>query len=363
MSANHNVPVRYITTSEQGRYGLLIWHSSLVLITLQYVYEPKTIYHPSNKEPPRISSSFWGWIPPIFWTNEEDLLNRIGFDAIAFLRFLRLMRFLFTVSAVITCGGLIPVDRLYTVASNPPLYDLLSSFTIRDVKGERLYAHIASEYLITFLLFALLYHHWVEMYRLRQQWFRSPEYQNAFYARTLMITNIPPKYRSEGGLRKIFQGMELKHQVTSVHIGKTVGMLPDLVERHNKNVEEFERVIVKHLKKDPRGRTRPTIRVGGCCGLGGRHEDAIKLHVFVLLLLRRFSASTHTSYLSARINRTAAAVEQYRAQMRSDKPESYGFASMASIPDCHDTAYDLRNEHPKGMNIQLAPNPNDIVSV
>ena len=98
-----------------------------------------------------------------------------------------------------------------------------------------------------------------------------------------MVTNIPPKYRSEAGLWKIFQGMELRHQVTSVHIGKAVGMLPDLVESHNKNVEEFEQIIVRHLKSDPLGKTKPTIRVGGCCGLGGRRKDAIELHVFVFL--------------------------------------------------------------------------------
>jgi hypothetical protein len=226
---------------------------------------------------------------PVFRTSEEDLVNRIGLDAVAFLRFLRLMRFLFTLTAVITCGVLIPLDRLYTVASNPPLYDLLSSFTIRDVKGDHLYGHIASEYCITFLLFSLLYHHWIEMYHLRQQWFRSPEYQNAFYARTLMITNIPPKYRSEEGLWKIFQGMELIHQVTSVHIGKAVGMLPELIETHNKNVEEFEQVIVSHLKKDPHGKRKSTVGVGGCCGLGGRRIDVIKLHTFVFLL-EKFTA-------------------------------------------------------------------------
>lgn len=206
------------------------------------------------------------------------------------------MRLFFTLTAVISCGALIPLDRLYTVSSNPPLFDLLSSFTIRDVKGNRLYAHIASEYVITFLLFTLLYHHWVEMYRLRQEWFRSPDYQNAFYARTLMITNIPPKYRSEQGLWKIFQGMELKNQVTSVHIGKAVGMLPELVETHNKNVEEFEQVIAKHLKKDPRGKTKPTVRVGGCCGIGGRRKDAIKLHVFVLPSSEVICFSLHFIY-------------------------------------------------------------------
>jgi hypothetical protein len=78
---------------------------------------------------------------------------------------------------------------------------------------------------------------------------------------------------------------------------------------------------------------------------------------------QKFYAFTYMSNFSDKVNGSAAAVEQYRAQMRKDQPESYGFASMASIPIAHGAAYDLRNEHPKGIIIRLAPNPNDIVSV
>ena len=147
--------------------------------------------------------------------------------------------------------------------------------------GARLYAHIGCVYIITLALMVLLYFHWIEMYRLRKQWFRSKEYQNAFYARTLLITDIPPKYRSEEGLWKIFQGMELKLQVTSVHIGKAVGMLPHLIEKHNQNVREFEIVLTRHMKKDSRGEKRPTIRIGGFCGFGGTRNDAIKHYTYV----------------------------------------------------------------------------------
>ena len=185
------------------------------------------------------------------------------------------MKWFFTLTAIIACGMLIPLNFLYTISTNPPFHDFFSSLTIRDVYGPRLYAHIGCEYFMTVLLMVLLYNHWIAIYHLRQQWFRSPEYQNAFYARTLLLSNIPPKYRSEAGLWKIFQGMELKYQVTSVHIGKTVGMLPDLIEKHNRNILELEEVIVRHTKKDLQGETRPTIRVGGCCGFGGRRKDAI----------------------------------------------------------------------------------------
>ena len=147
--------------------------------------------------------------------HEHDLFDKIGLDAVAFLRFLHLLRWIFTFTALTTCGGLIPLDFLYTASVNPQ-NNFLSAMTIRDVRGVRLFAHIGSTYLITLVIAILVHHHWLAMYRLRNQWFRSPEYQNLFYARTLCITNIPERHRSDIGLRRIFIGMQLPYPVTSV---------------------------------------------------------------------------------------------------------------------------------------------------
>jgi len=59
---------------------------------------------------------------------------------------------------------------------------------------------------------------------------------------------------------------------------------------------------------------------------------------------------------------TEHAVESYRAQIDSRKPENYGFASMAAVPYAHIVAQLLERKHPKGSEIGLAPNPKDIVS-
>ncbi|KAF9529707.1 hypothetical protein CPB83DRAFT_248554 [Crepidotus variabilis] len=321
--------------------GFMILAFNMLRPTNKNVYEPKTTYHAQDKQPPRISSSFFGWISPLLYNHERHLFPTLGLDAIAFLRFLHLMRWLFTATALVSCALLIPLDLGYTITNNPPQHDILSSLTIRDVQGPKLYAHIGCLYFITLLLMVLVYYHWRAMYRLRHQWLHSPEYQHAFYSRTLLVTNIPPKYRSEDGLWRIFDGMNLPYQVTSVHIGKNVGNLPQLVKEHNKNVQDLEGVLVKHSKDDPYFQERPTVKVGGVLGFGGTHEDAVKL-------------------LSHKLKQSAAAAEKYRLQLLRHEPNNYGFVSMASIPAAHGAAFDLRNEHPKGLFFELAPNPKDI---
>ena len=127
---------------------------------LQMVYQPKVKYHVGDKQPPQISSGYFSWIPPLIHSKEPYLLDKIGLDAVVFLRFLRLLRWLFLFIAVLTCAVLIPVNVSYNIAHVPSgSRDILSMLTIRDVKGHSLFVHIAAEYVISqsFLGYPFLY--------------------------------------------------------------------------------------------------------------------------------------------------------------------------------------------------------------
>ncbi|KIM40329.1 hypothetical protein M413DRAFT_73699 [Hebeloma cylindrosporum] len=307
------------------------------------IYEPKVKYHEGAKPPPRISDSIFGWLPPLINTKEPELLDKIGLDAVAFLRFLRLMRTLFSGITVLTCGILIPINVVYNLKHvKPKKRDILSMLTIRDVSGSFLYAHVVVFYLITFLIIFCVNYHWKAMVRLRHTWFRSPEYLQSFYARTLQVRCVPKKFQSDEGLTNIFGTVKVPYPTTSVHIGRKVGKLPELIDYHNQTVREFEEILVKYLKGGKIKSKRPTIRVGGTCGLGGTKRDAI-------------------DFYTTKLKRTEAAIEEYRTQIDTRKAENYGFASMAAVPYAHIVAKMLAGKHPKGTEIELAPNPKDII--
>ena len=119
----------------------------------QLVYEPKVKYHVGDKSPPRISCSIFGWIAALIRTREPELIDKIGLDAVTFLRFLRMMRYAFTAAAVLACAVLIPINVTYSVAHvEAKDRDLLSILTIRDVKGYLLFAHVGMVYVITLII-------------------------------------------------------------------------------------------------------------------------------------------------------------------------------------------------------------------
>ncbi|EIW54410.1 DUF221-domain-containing protein [Trametes versicolor FP-101664 SS1] len=308
------------------------------------VYEPKVKYHVGNKAPPRPSDSFLGWVSPLLHTKEPELVDKIGLDAAIFLRFLRMCRWLFSAIAFLTCSVLIPINVVYNIKNVPSKNrDALSMLTIRDLeKSNWIFAHITVTYGITFIVMAFVWWNWREVVRLRRDWFRSPEYIQSFYARTLMVTDVPKKMMSDEGLRAIFESVQVPYPTTSVHIGRRVGRLPDLVEYHNNAVRDLEAVLVKYLKGGKIGKKRPTITIGGFMGCGGEKKDAI-------------------DFYTAKLQRAERAVEEFRAKIDLRKPENYGFASMAAVPYAHIVANMLRHKHPKGATITLAPNPKDIV--
>jgi len=239
-------------------------------------------YHEGDKPPPRISDSIFGWLPPLFHTKEPELLDKIGLDAVTFLRFLRLMRWLFTWISLLTCAVLIPINVSYNVKNiDGAKRDILSMLTIRDVHGNWLYAHVIVTYLISFLIVFCVDMHWRAMIRLRRTWFRSPEYLQSFYARTLQVRHVPKNMQTDEGIRAIFESVKVPYPTTSVHIGRKVGKLPDLIQYHNQTVREFEEVLVKYLKGGKIRSTRPTIRIGGTCGFGGTKKDAIEWYTCV----------------------------------------------------------------------------------
>ncbi|KAF8952519.1 late exocytosis, associated with Golgi transport-domain-containing protein [Flammula alnicola] len=287
------------------------------------IYEPKVKYHEGDKPPPRISDSLFGWLPPLIHTKEPELLDKIGLDAVAFLRFLRLLRTLFSGIAILTCGILIPINVVYNLKNVPSKNrDILSMLTIRDVSGNFLYAHVVVTYLITFLIVFCVNMHWRAMVQLRHTWFRSPEYLQSFYARTLQVRHVPKKLQSDEGLNAIFGSVKMPYPTTSVHIGRKVGKLPELIDYHNQTVREFE-------------------EIGGHCGLGGTTK---MLSIFTL------SSSSARKPL----------LKNTGTQIDTRKAENYGFASMAAVPYAHIVAKMIAGKHPKGTEIQLAPNPKDI---
>ena len=274
------------------------------------------------------------------------------------------MQTIFFLVMLLTCGVLIPINVTYNLNHVPSSErDLLSMFTIRDVKGNYLWAHVGMVYIITAVVIVVVWFHWSAVVRLRTQFFRSSESEHAPSSdAVLTVMHVPKELQSDQGIRTLLDSVQVPYPLTAVNIGRSVGKLPDLIKSHNDTVRKFERVLMQYLKGGEIGKKRPTIRLGGFFGIGGEVKDAIDYYMCVFLPHCYINDLSYRGLNSQKLRQTEEAVESYRDQIDTHMPENYGFVCMSSVRYAHVVAQLLENKRPKGAKIILTPKPEDIVN-
>lgn len=119
------------------------------------------------------------------------LLDKLGLDAVTFLRFLRMMRWVLLLVSVLCCATLIPINVTFNLKYiEEKNRDTLGILTIQKISGSWLFAHVGMSYIVNGIVLTFIYYNWKAMVTLRSAWFRSDEYQKSFYARTLMVVGV-----------------------------------------------------------------------------------------------------------------------------------------------------------------------------
>ncbi|KAK4049970.1 hypothetical protein OIV83_003794 [Microbotryomycetes sp. JL201] len=289
------------------------------------IYQPKIKYSEDVKQPPKLDKGLFSWVAPVFRIQEAELMQTVGLDGVVFLRFLRLCRLVFFITAALTCAVLIPINVAYNlmnVKSGNRNYLLM--LTISNVRGEWLWAPVVMTYLLTAIVMFLIWRNWEQ------------------------ITQVPKHMQTDQGLLSLLHNpgqssLSIPYPTTAVHIGRRVGTLPELIEKHQDAVRQLESVLTTYFKDPNRVPTkRPTKRIGGTLGLGGQQVDAI-------------------DYYTEKIKRLEDRIENARQQIHERKAENYGFASFETVPFAHVVARKLQGKRKNGAHFDLAPAPKDII--
>lgn len=117
-------------------------------------------------------------------------MDKIGLDAVIFLRFLRMIRNIFLIVTVIGCGILIPINVVggspfYRQWSNIPT---LMRFTPQYIFGTKFWAWVVTAYLMQATVCFFLWWNYRVVFKLRRTYFDSQEYQNSLHSRSLLVS-------------------------------------------------------------------------------------------------------------------------------------------------------------------------------
>ncbi|KAG0640851.1 hypothetical protein HOY80DRAFT_1040774 [Tuber brumale] len=315
------------------------------------VYAPKLRHADDKRAPPQISKGWFSWFRPLIKCHESDLVDKIGLDAIVFLRFLRMCRTIFFFLGLIGCLVMIPVNVSCNLknswsgpyASSTRWFILMSPYY---AWGTCMWAHVCVAWLFDFIIMYFLWRNYKAILKLRQNYFESDEYQASTHSKTLMITDIPKSYRSDGGIDKIIGGLSIPDDGDGRSlIGRNVKDLPELIEEHATAVKQLESYLAKYLKNpDNLPPTRPL------CKPSKKDKS-----------MRHDTKVDAIEYYGGRIKELEDKIKNVRETIDSRDALQYGFVSYPSISRAHVAAKAARGKHPKGTSIMLAPRSNDII--
>ncbi|TPX60423.1 hypothetical protein PhCBS80983_g01814 [Powellomyces hirtus] len=319
------------------------------------VYEPRSKYAPPEKRPQTLDWRPTAWIQPSLKTKEDDLVSKIGLDAVMFLRFLWFsVQFFLGLTAV---GIPLCIFHFYIQPSKAEQKDgaafpnpELATLTMKQLskKPNILWLHAVLVYLFSAYAYWLLYKMWMDWIGYRRAFFLTPEYQEGHHNRTLLLTNIPEDMRSVDGVMRFMHGMHLKHDADQAVIGRNVEELPDLIREHQEETARIEDAFAKYFQNS----NRPTHRIDrSCCCFGGEKVDTI-------------------THCGERLHRLEEQIYEMRA--RGDTafaPSPYAFVSYKCAQDTHFVANKLQGPGAVALRsnslnppaIKLSPNFDDII--
>ncbi|KAM5472997.1 hypothetical protein MauCBS54593_002710 [Microsporum audouinii] len=320
---------------------------SLVRPRNSVVYAPKLKHADKSHAPPPLGKGIFAWITPIIKLKEDELVDRMGMDATIFLRFTRMCRNMFLVMSIIGCLIMIPVNVHYSnrkiANGTKSLFDFM---TPELVWGEPLWSNIACAWAFNFIVMYFLWHNYRAIHRLRKRYFQSPEYQKSLHARTVMVTHIPPSYRTDEGLLRLTDEVNPTASIPRAAIGRNMRELPGLIKEHDTVVRKLEEVLAKYFKDpDHLPPNRPTCKPSKKDQSGRSSSEQVDA----------------IDYYTDRVRQLEMEIRHVRESIDKRNAMPYGFASWDAIEDAHAVAFAARNKHPHGTTIRQAPRPNDII--
>jgi len=297
------------------------------------VYAPRLKNSDKQHAPPPLGKGLFSWIKPVSKANDEFLVDKIGLDAVIFLRFTRMLRNIFLILGLLGICVMIPVN---ITMSNKSITQGLSAFSIMTplyIWGKGLWAQVVVAWLIDLVVIYFLWHNYRRIHRLRRAYLESPDYQKSLHARTLLIRDISPKDRTNEGLARILNETTSTGSAAKTTIGRNVKVLPELIEEHEEVVRELESILAKYMKNPDRlPPNRPLMKPSGKYKgqtTGGK-VDAI-------------------DHLTDRIRRLENEINDIRERVDNRDPMSYGFQVG--------TVFRMLTKwlSPAGANVQLIP--------
>ncbi|KAJ3228140.1 hypothetical protein HK099_006020, partial [Clydaea vesicula] len=336
--------------------GVLIVFSFFLRPFNKTIYEPRSLYAAESKKPPPLTRKPLSWFLTIRKTDTLNSVDKIGLDAVMFLRFIKFGIHFFLLA---TLFGL-PLIFFHAFISPPPETVISSTGQQLDAKPDYsltiltinnihfndvnqdpdfynfFFVHSTLLWILSFWCYYNLYVVWNNYIELKARWFKSEDFVKAHHNKTLLVTGLP-HYKTTEELENHFETLFGRKTYKDYFIGRESHKYTKLVEEHLKYTKMLEKSLITFLQS--KNGKRPRHKEGG------KYVDTIE-------------------FASEKINSLETSIYDLRVYgAKKLKRDCSAFVSFDSISSCHQAAKSLDNPNStngifdkKNLNNLMGPN-------
>ena len=239
-----------------------------------------------NLVPPALPiDGYFSWIKVCFLISDEEIIHRIGYDSLIFLRFHRLALRCIVKMSVFSFIVLLPLN--FTGEGHANALDIKEYvgslfftdfllFTMANVQmgSPRLWVHCFAAYLLTAIVIRELLREYETFHNIRHRYLLSKEP----HLRTVLVTNIPRHLRSSHKIESYFRNV-YPNAVKNVILCQNLVRLEDLVVRRTAILSSIEQELLLLCRSEKKKLYEPMLvkkmlssmghvydRCCSCCG-------------------------------------------------------------------------------------------------
>ncbi|KAI9280733.1 hypothetical protein BY458DRAFT_450940 [Sporodiniella umbellata] len=227
--------------------GLVFFLAFCFLRTrMPVIFAPRT--NMKKHKPPELPSSYFGWILPILKIDMEEMLMKVGLDAVLMLHFLLMGIKIFGICSILGIAILIPVSTTVPVEEialkNNETVNYMHRISISAVPNgsNRLIAYLIFAYLVTFITFFFLTQSYYNYIRLHALYMIN--LKRNMVSRSVIVSGIPSKERSDEDLFDYYQRLNIG-PVESAYVIRSVHGLNSLIKKRANALMKLEEVYAK----------------------------------------------------------------------------------------------------------------------
>ncbi|KAK9761310.1 hypothetical protein K7432_013889, partial [Basidiobolus ranarum] len=196
--------------------------------------------------PPPMPNSLFGWIIPVLRYPQNDMLERVGLDAVMLLKFFKMSILLFASCSAFGITILLPINYTNAIDSKHDSLPFSAALTKLSIpEGSKVFAaHSVFTWLFSLLTFYFLYRTYEQYIYLR--WTYLIGVSKSVGGRSVMVTAIPEKLRSNAALQEFFEKLNVG-AVETAHICPHLQELPRILEKRAEYLRKLEDAYVRYI--------------------------------------------------------------------------------------------------------------------